>query len=166
MINKINLKIVIIFMLLFLIFCQKNNFELFTDSQDIRKLISEEYQADFDAINNLSEISYQLQKNGMIVPADLIINGKFKLPKDGIIYRRMKDNKLQEIKLSDVLIHNDEIVMETSHGILKAKKDIKLNKYYSSADKKISKLDKYALYNIEKVTNDQLENTFAPLSDC
>ena len=166
MINKINLKIVIIFMLLFLIFCIKNNFELFTDSQDIRKLISEEYQADFDAINNLSEISYQLQKNGMIVPADLIINGKFKLPKDGIIYRRMKDNKLQEIKLSDVLIHNDEIVMKTSHGILKAKKDIKLDKYYSFADKKISKLDKHALYNIEKVSNNQLENTFAPFSGC
>jgi hypothetical protein len=166
MISKINLKIVIIFMLLFLIIFRKNNFELFTDSPDITKIINNEYKADYDAINNLSEIAYQLQKEGMIVPSDLIINGKLKLPKDGTIYRRLTDNKLQEIKLNDMLIHNDEIVIKTSHGILKPKKDIKLNKYFSSADKKISKLDKDVLYNIEKVSNDKLENTFAPLNGC
>ena len=166
MINKINLKIVIIFMLLFLIIFRKNNLELFTDSPDITKTIKNEYQADFDAINNLSEIAYQLQKNGMIVPSDLIINGKFKLPKDGTIYRRLGDNKLQEIKLNDALIHNDEIVIKTSNGILKPKKDIKLDKYFSSTDKKISKLDKGTLYNIEKVPNDELENTFAPFNGC
>lgn len=166
MINKINLKIVIIFMLLFLIIFRKNKLELFTDSPDITKIINNEYQADFDAINNLSEISYQLLRDGLIIPSDLIINGKFKLPKDGIIYRRLANNKLEEIKLDDMLIHNDEIIIKTSHGMLKPKKDIKLNKYYSSADKKTSKLDKYVLYNIEKVSNDKLENTFAPFDGC
>ena len=62
----------------------------------------------------------------MVVPSDLIINGKFKLPKEGIIYIRLEDNKLQKIKLSDVLIHNDEIVIETSRGILKPKKMLNL----------------------------------------
>ena len=58
------------------------------------------------------------------------------------------------------------IYSKTFHKQAFSKKDIKLNKYFSSADKKISKLDKDVLYNIEKVSNDKLENTFAPLNGC
>ena len=167
MINKINLKIVIIFMLLFLIIYQKDKkYESFENSDKINKIITQEYQADYEAINNLSEISYQLLKDGMIVPSDIIINGNFRLPKKGTIYKRIDDNTLKKINLNDFVINRDNIFIKTNHGFLQPKKDNK-NKYYTSLDKKTKNkklLDKITKYTIKKV--DKLEDIQAPSSGC
>ena len=153
-------------MLLFLIIFRKDNLEPFSNSKDLTEIINQEYQADFDAINNLSEISNQLLKKGMIVPADLIINGKFKLPEKGTIFIRLSNNNIKKINLSDILIHNDKIIIETSRGILKSNKDDKTGNYHTIVDGKKSKFDKKSQYKIEKVKNKQLENTFSPLYGC
>ena len=167
MINKINLKIIIIFILLFLIIYQTDKkYESFENSDKINKLINQEYQADYEAINNLSEISYQLLKDGMIVPSDVIINGNFKLPKEGTIYKRLDDNSLKKINLNDIVINNNELFIKTNHGFLRTKKDSK-NKYYTSLDNKIKNkklLNEASRYNIKKVNN--LEDIQAPSSGC
>ena len=166
MINKINLKIVIIFMLLFFIIFQKNKIhESFKNSDEIDTIINQEYQADYEAINNLSEISYQLLKDGMIVPSDVIINGNFKLPKKGTIYKRLYDNTLQKINLGDLLVDKDKIIIETNNGFLETRKD-KNNNYYTSIRRPKNKniLNVASKFSIKKV--DTLEDIQAPTSGC
>jgi len=58
-------------------FCKKENFdsvEEFTAIDDIRKAVRESYNADVDAIRNLSDIAKKLQAGGLSVPGTLTVN--------------------------------------------------------------------------------------------
>ena len=63
-------------------------FKNLTDKQKtiIRDFINEVYQADIDAIRNLSQVATTLQNKGLKIPGDLTVTGKFNyLPKGTIV---------------------------------------------------------------------------------
>jgi len=84
-----NILIGIILVLIFYIY-QNKSIEKMTNTESIDKKIKEGikevYLADLNAIRNLSEVSKQLQKDGIEIPGNLTVRGSFNyLPKGTIV---------------------------------------------------------------------------------
>ncbi len=67
--------------------CQCKNKEPMADlSTDVKQAVKQVYLADVQAIRNLSEVATKLQRDGLTIPGDLTVTGKFNyLPKGSII---------------------------------------------------------------------------------
>ncbi len=54
--------------------------------EDLKEIVSNIYQVDIDSIRNLEKIATTLQKDGLTIPGDLTVKGKFNyLPKGTIV---------------------------------------------------------------------------------
>ena len=62
------------------------SYEKMTDTDSINEKIRKVYQADIESIRNLASVSKKLQEDGLTIPGDLTVDGKFNyLPKGSII---------------------------------------------------------------------------------
>ena len=62
------------------------SYEKMTDTDSINEKIRKVYQADIESIRNLASVSKKLQEDGLTIPGDLTVDGKFNyLPRGSII---------------------------------------------------------------------------------
>ena len=88
---------IILITILFILYCRKNNQENMTNTDEtpqtdeikdmIKEKINEVYQADIQAIRNLSDIAEKLQGGGdsgdaLVLPANVVIRGNLTVDKD------------------------------------------------------------------------------------
>lgn len=91
---------IILITILFILYCKKNNQENMTNTDEvpneeeikdiIKEKINEVYQADIQAIRNLSTIAEKLQGGGdngtgLVLPSDVVIRGNLTVDKDSNI---------------------------------------------------------------------------------
>ena len=143
-------------------------FETFVDNENLDKIIKNEYIADMEAVQNLSIISKKLQKeNVLIIPSDLIILGKLKIPSQGTLYERVNENQIKKVNLNNFVNDKDKILVETNNGYIKPVLDSQSGRYYISNKYYQKNIPtKIAIHKIEKVPEDQLTSLDAPKTGC
>ena len=127
---KINVEIILLVVIGILIgyyMCKSNVRENFAVTDDVKKAVNDLYQADVEAIRNLSGIAKKLQEGGLTVPGNLITNGNlttngdFKAIKNAEITGNLTTNG--DFKA----IKNAEITGNlTTNGDLKASKNAEI----------------------------------------
>ena len=91
-----NIKDIIYIFLFIILFClcmKKNNIEKFTAQEltldSFRKIMTDTYKVDIDAIRNLSTVANKLQEGGLTIPGDLKVTGKLTVEKDASLKKNL-----------------------------------------------------------------------------
>ena len=88
-----NITIVLTVFLLYCLMLKKNNIEKFTAQEltldSFRKIMTDTYKVDIDAIRNLSNVAGKLQEGGLTIPGDLRVTGKLTVEKDASLKKNL-----------------------------------------------------------------------------
>ena len=84
---------IFLFIILFCLCMKKNNIEKFTAQEltldSFRKIMTDTYKVDIDAIRNLSTVADKLQSGGLTIPGDLKVTGKLTVEKDASLKKNL-----------------------------------------------------------------------------
>lgn len=163
--NLIILIVVLVF--IFHIYWTKYTEPMTDVSQDIKDAIRQIYNADIEAIRNLSEIANKLQSDGLIVPGKLTMKGPILTEDigyhpdlmDGAIYRAedhltIASNDL--IKFRSSTNQENTIEMDVGNGSLKTNGEITCDKLQVNKDAKVnSNLSVSSNLNVSGTVNSQ-----------